>query len=241
MSRKWLRGTIVQIEDCAPKTKRFWIEVQQDTPFHFEPGQFLTLDLPVGAKPKERWRSYSIASPPGDDNVVELVIVQLDGGAGTQYLFEEAGIGTELSFMGPLGKFTLPDNIEQDVCFICTGTGVAPFRSMLLDLYAKKIMTPDFYLIFGTRYVDDILYYDELEELNRKWTNFHYHVALSRDRSTEWHGHTGYVHKVYQDLFHDLRPADFYLCGWRAMINDAKEKIEEMGYPPSSIHREVYD
>lgn len=241
MAKEWYEGTIIQIEDCAPATKRFWLEIDSDETFRFEPGQFVTLDLPIGEKPKDRWRSYSIASAPSDDNIIELVIVILEGGKGTHYLFEEAEVGTKIPFMGPLGKFTLPEELENDLCFVCTGTGVAPFRSMLLDLYRKGVSQPSFYLVFGTRHIDDILYYEELEALNQKWPNFHYIVTLSREQSDEWHGKKGYVHTVYEDLFHDLRPADFYLCGWRVMVNEAKDRIEQMGYPPSSIHREVYD
>ena len=79
----------------------------------------------------KRWRSYSIASWPDGTNVYELLIVLLEGGAGTTYLFNEVKVGSELVFRGPQGVFVLPENIEKDIFFICTGTGIAPFRSML--------------------------------------------------------------------------------------------------------------
>ena len=128
MPREWKEARIIKIEDCAPKTKRFFLQIDSSGPFHFKAGQFVTLDLPIGDKPKDRWRSYSIASPPGNDSIIELVIVWLEKGRGTTWLFTKAGVGSELLLTGPLGKFTLPDKIEKDICFIATGTGVRSKR-----------------------------------------------------------------------------------------------------------------
>ena len=66
-------------------TRRFWIQIPELEKFDFIPGQFVTLDLPIHEKPNKRIRSYSIASWPDGTNVVELVIVLLEGGLGTTY------------------------------------------------------------------------------------------------------------------------------------------------------------
>src|SRR5690606_9211390 len=94
------------------------------------PGQFVTIDLPIHEKPNKRWRSYSIASWPDGTNTFELVIVLLEDGVGSTWIFENVTEGTELTFRGPQGVFTLPDPIDRDLFLICTGTGIAPFRSM---------------------------------------------------------------------------------------------------------------
>ena len=66
-------------------------------------------------------------------------IVKLEGGLGTTYLFEEAKVGTEIKFKKPAGVFTLPADVsDKNLVFICTGTGVAPFRSMVFDLLKKE-------------------------------------------------------------------------------------------------------
>ena len=117
----WHKGIVTRIENETYNTRRFWIEVPELPDFNFAPGQFVTLDLPIHEKVNKRWRSYSIASWP-DGNVIELLIVLLEGGAGTTYLFNEVKEGSELSFRGPQGVFTLPPVIEKDLYFICTGT-----------------------------------------------------------------------------------------------------------------------
>src|SRR3982751_3950674 len=123
----WRKGIVTRIENETASTRRFWIKVPDIESFDFVPGQFVTLDLPIHEKPNKRWRSYSIASWPDGTNVFELLIVLLEGGAGTTYLFNEIKEGSELILRGPQGVFTLPEPIERDLYFISTGTGIAPF------------------------------------------------------------------------------------------------------------------
>src|SRR3989337_4229528 len=130
MVQPWRTGTVIRMEDETLSTRRYWIQVNELDRFDFLPGQFVTLDLPIAEKPNKRWRSYSIASWPDGTNVFELVIVLLEGGLGTNYLFNNVSVGSELTLRGPQGVFTLPPVIEKDLFFICTGTGIAPFRSM---------------------------------------------------------------------------------------------------------------
>jgi ferredoxin-NADP reductase len=54
----------------------------------------------------------------------------MEGGLGTKYMFDEIKVGSELTLRAT-GSFILPNPIEKDLFFICTGTGIAPFRSML--------------------------------------------------------------------------------------------------------------
>ena len=71
--------------------------------------------MPIHEKPNKRWRSYSIASWPDGTNVFELLIVLAEGGLGTNYLFNEVGVGSELIFRGPQGIFVLPQVLEKDI------------------------------------------------------------------------------------------------------------------------------
>jgi len=172
------------------------------------------------------------------------VIVLLDQGAGTNYLFNEVREGSELTFRGPQGVFTLPDVIETDLYFISTGTGIAPFRSMTHHILRNKIPHKNIYLIFGTRTQNELLYFDELKRLEQEVENFHYIPTLSRQK---WDGCCGYVHAIYENLVHEkmvqangLPPAHFYLCGWKNMIDEAKKRIQDLGYERKSIHQELY-
>jgi ferredoxin-NADP reductase len=234
---EWQIGKVVNIIDETPNTRRFFIETQSKENFIFLPGQFVTLDLPIHEKKNKRWRSYSIASPPTKSNIFELVIVLVEDGSGTNYLFKNIKPGDELTFSGPAGVFTLPQDLEKDYFMICTGTGIAPFRSMLQYIYQQQIPAKHIHLIFGTRTKQDLLYYKEMTELDKIMLNFSYHPILSREN---WEGQTGYVHDVYKQLINEERDAHFLLCGWKNMIDDTRHNLAEMGFDKSQIHYELY-
>jgi glycine betaine catabolism B len=233
----WSKGNVIKIEDHTHNTKRFWIEVPGIEKFDFVPGQFVTLDLPIHEKPNKRWRSYSIASWPDGTNVFELVVVLAPQGQGSQYLFNEVKVGTELKFRGPQGVFTLPEKIEHDLYLVCTGTGIAPFRSMIQYIHLHNIPHKHIFLIFGCRTKQDLLYFDELKKLEEDHKGFYYYPTLSRQ---QWEGHFGYVHPIYMELAKDLPEADFYLCGWKQMLDEAKQHLLDMGYDKKRIHIELY-
>lgn len=233
----WRIGKIIRIEDETDDTRRFWFEVPEMTAFDFQPGQFVTLDLPIHEKPNKRWRSYSISSWPDNTNIFELVIVLDKLGLGTPYLFNEVGVGSEISFRGPQGVFTLREPLDKDIFMICTGTGIAPFRSMVNHIKNTGMTYKSIHLIFGCRTQSSLLYYDEFLKLQHTMHDFKYIPTLSRE---QWIGKSGYVHPVYEELCCGKPPANFFLCGWKGMIDEAKRRIMEMGYDKKDIHLEIY-
>lgn len=247
---------MVRIADETATTRRFWIQVPELASFDFTPGQFVTLDLPIHEKPSKRWRSYSIASWPNGTNVIELVIVLLEGGAGTTWLFNEVREGSELVLRGPQGVFVLPEVIEKDLFFVCTGTGIAPFRAMSHHILNHNVPHRDIYLIFGCRKFSDCLYGPELTGLAAKVDSFHYIPTFSREEAgaavagMDMAFRTGYVHAVYEEICrrntgalpdgNGPYPAAFYLCGWKNMIDEAKQRIQALGFDRKAIHQELY-
>ncbi len=236
----WYDSHIIKIEDAGTGTKRFWVETEGENPFDFKAGQFVVMDLPISDKRLKRWRSYSIANPPDGGRVLEFCISRYEPGAGTRFFFEEAGVGTAIRFKGPEGGFYLREPIEKDLVFICTGTGIAPFRSMIQDLRNRQTPHKNLHLIFGTRTETGILYGQEMEALAGELPGFRYDVALSRQ--PEWPGFRGYVHQIYEAAYATARPDIlFYICGWSAMVDDAVAKlIVEMGYDRSQVIYELY-
>ena len=104
-------------------------------------------------------------------------------------------------------------------------------------------------LIFGCRTRKDLLYFDEMTALQKELPGFSYSPVLSRE---SWEGRTGYVHQVYLDLIREnkpkeaagsdaaLKPSRFFLCGWKDMIDEAKNKITGEGYTKKDIVQEIY-
>ncbi len=234
----WYDGKVIEIKDISPTTKHFLLEVPELEQIDFRAGQFITMDLPIHEKRLKRWRSYSIANPPNGKNTIELCIVYLEGGLASEYLFKELQLHDTIKFKGPVGVFVLPEKLEDSVVLICTGTGVAPFRSMIYDLIQKQKLPKHLHLIFGTRLQENILYREEFEALQLKYPEFKYTVTLSRDKN--WKGATGYVHAIYESEYAKQPSTKFYLCGWQTMIDEANVRLQKMGVPTSNIVYELY-
>ena len=224
---------VAVLVDIIKETKsnwRFIIESPLYDKIDFVSGQLLQLKVPG-----KDWdgkdmitRNYSIASWADGTNKLELIVTNLEGGKMSDYLFKDCKIGDEVFYKGPMGIFTLPNPIERDLFFVCTGSGISPFRSMINYLTINKVPTKKIYMIFGTRKKEDIVYYDELLELEKQNPNFIYIPVLSREK---WEGKSGYVHDVYLDLIKDRKDkALFYLCGWTGMIQDTRDNLDKLGY-----------
>lgn len=240
---------VTQIIEETHNTRRFFFEVPETEDFVFEPGQFVTLDLPIHEVKNKRWRSYSISSAPLGNNTFELLIVLNKEGTGTTWMWENVETGTEMIFRGPLGKFTMPQTLDKDLYLICTGTGIAPFRSMVNHIEQHKIAHKRIYLIFGTRRFGDELYKAEMLNLEQIMPDFLYLPVYSREPAGQQYL-SGYVHEVYSDILRKKMadsenpevapPATFMLCGWQNMIDEARQRLTEMGYTRADVHYELY-
>jgi len=132
-------------------------------------------------------------------------------------------VGDEVQVTGPSGKrFLIPKEPDKhDYIFMATGTGIAPFRSMCKELFENPNgpTSSEVHLIMGVPYSTDLLYDDFFIELSSKYENFHYHIAVSRDRQPD--GSKGlYVGQLleqkYNELFGPLLSSDrglMYICG----------------------------
>jgi CDP-4-dehydro-6-deoxyglucose reductase len=231
-----LQSTIIEILDESPRVKRFFLKVDDVTKFEFSPGQFVIIDFPDidHAFP---YRSYSIASTTKNENIIEICVVIKEDGCASPLLFK-AQVGDHYTLSLAQGKFILPQEIDRDLTFICTGTGVAPFRSMIKDIYERNIPHRNIYLYFGNRKEEDILYRKEFEELENTYPEFHFTPILSQD---QWAGANGYLHPHYLKEFQNKRDAFFYICGWTEMVREAKNNLKALGYDRRSIKIELYD
>lgn len=235
---QWYQAEVVDIIKEAYNIRRFYLRFNELEVYDFKAGQHVKIEFPIPSK--KNYRQYSIASAPNGSNIIELLIVLDPNGLATNYLFNEVNIGSFLKTSEPRGNFLLEEDINTDLYFICTGTGLAPLRSMYLQIYNRKISHKNIHLIFGTRFMRDMIYLDEMQELG-KTNTFKFYPVLSRETSSDWNGARGYVHQIYKDLLKDKPEAEFYICGWRDMVTETRTNLLEMGYNRKIVHFERYD
>jgi CDP-4-dehydro-6-deoxyglucose reductase len=162
----WYQGKVVDIIKETPSIRRFYIQVPELETYTFQAGQHIKIEFPFNVK--KNYRQYSLANAPNGSNVFELLIVLDPNGLATNYLFNEVDIGSMLKISEPRGSFVHKPDADKDICFICTGVGLAPLRSMYLDIIKNNVPHRHMYLIFGTRYMHDMVYLEEMEQLTQR-------------------------------------------------------------------------
>lgn len=220
------------------ETRHFELVFEPGTAFDFEPGQFVNTMAPSSEdKAKIIKRPYSIASPPFLKGHIDLVWKRVEGGFMTNYLWKLKE-GDGLQIQGPLGRFTLKQPLPKRIAFVATGTGIAPFRAMVHELF-KKGTDREIWLIFGNRYETDILYDEEWKELAKQRANFHYLPAISRPQ--QWKGEKEYVQKLLPKYLKTPADTHVYICGLTNMINEVQKTALEMGFTKEQVFFEKYD
>jgi len=207
--------------------------------FAFVPGQWLSLKANKSSG-EEITRAYSIASPPGADNRFALCLNRVQDGFMSNFLCDMRE-GAEIPCQGPFGDFILRPPL-RDTIFIATGTGIAPFRSMLHWLLEDSSRHQDhqLWLLFGSRYEKDIYYHDEFLRLAAEHANFHYLPTLSRG-SPEWKGLRGYVQEHVLGIVQGRADVRAYICGLEKMIKANRDLLKSLGCDRKSILYEKYD
>lgn len=149
--------------------------------------------------------------------------------------------GAKIAFQGPFGDFILRPTL-RDTVFVATGTGIAPFRSMLHWLLAEndRHQGHQFSLLFGARREQDIYYRDEFEELAARHANFHFLPTLSR-AAAEWKGLRGYVQEHLPEIAGTRTDMHAYICGLDKMVKENRELLKSLGWDRTSIRYEKYD
>jgi ferredoxin-NADP reductase len=226
--------TLAESTDLAPREKNLLFKLPAGKTLHFKAGQFAQLFIPNGDKVKRT--AYSIASSPQRTDGFELCVTHVDGGVSSTYL-HNMKVGDKIQGMAPLGTFVLKDE-SRDFVFVSTGSGIAPFRSMIGDLSARGV-PKNMTLLYGHRYEPDLLYRTEWESLQKANPRFKYYPTLSRD--TAWTGAKGYVQTHIENAVPDPKSANYYICGLNNMITAVNEKLLSLGVPPAQIHFERYD
>jgi CDP-4-dehydro-6-deoxyglucose reductase len=228
-----MRARLIAAREIAPYTSHFEFEAV-DWDAAFVPGQFLSLTKTIGEDAITR--AYSIASPP-DGRGFALCANLVPDGRFSPFLFGMRP-GDEVDFKGPYGAFILRRPVSDSI-FVATGTGIAPFRSMLMAKLAEH-REQGFTLVFGVRHEEGLLYHAEWLRMAEEFPNFRYIPTLTRP-SDGWNGDVGRVHGHALEALAERRDVDVYVCGLREMVDELRSRLKELGYDRKRVVYERYD
>ena len=212
------------------------VELLEPNRLEFAAGQYLLLDV----EGTEQKKSYSICSAPSLNHAVELLVDVTPGGHGSKHV-QALEPGHEVSFMAPVGVFTLgaEDLGEEKLVFVATGSGVSPLRSMILDLLIDKKDKRPISLFWGLRGADDMIWEEDFQQLADEYENFEFELILSQPPEG-WKLSRGYVTDLLGVYDHGGGKTGYYVCGNTGMIEDAKALLAKEGVPDAHVHNEKF-
>ena len=267
MSDDLLNATLIERHDLNDELSIVKVRPDVCEVSEFKPGQFAMLGFPredtltpsgngKGRKPRMIRRAYSIASSAEVRDHVELFVVLVEEGKLTPRLWSVTQGGRLWMDDRIKGEFTM-DGVPpgRDLVMVSTGTGIAPFISMLRT-YAGQPYWRRLVVINGVRRATDLGYREELEQISRKDPNVIYIPLVSREPAdSDWPGLRGRVQTVLDDdaayerlVGAPLHPQQchVFLCGNPDMITSAEASLLERGFithkknSPGNIHFERY-
>jgi len=223
------------MENLTHDIKQVLLELVDPAQIDFRAGQYIQMEVPANDLSAEPvYRAYSIASSPSDTGRLELEIRKVAKGIATTYVHETLQPGDTVRINGPYGSFYVRDT-DRDIIFIAGGSGMAPIKSMLLDL-AEKRSTRGIRYFFGARGTEDLFLLSLMQELQQQLPGFVFIPALSHpDPKDNWTGEKGLITEVVGRQLTDNTAAEAYLCGSPGMIKACVAVLTGKGIPAERI------
>jgi ferredoxin-NADP reductase len=233
----WRLGRVAKLIDETGHAKSIVLEVP-GWPGHIA-GQHVDVRL-TAEDGYQTERSYSIASAP-EESTVELTVERIDDGEVSPYLTEELRVDDELELRGPFGGyFNWRETDGGPLLLIAGGSGVVPLMAMLRHRAATS-STVDAHLLLSARTLEDVLYRDELGQLEKE-DGLAVHLTFTRYPPAGW---GGFDRRIDAEMLATVGPAParrprIFICGPTAFVERAANLLVTLGHPPGAIRTERF-
>ena len=223
----------------APNVMTFSFQPVSGALFSYDPGQFLTLELPVPGGPL--YRTYTISSSPTRPTSLTITVkAQLDS-IGTRWMLDNLRPGMRLKVSGPAGHFSLVNNPADRYLFISAGSGVTPMKSMTTYLYDSG-RDPDIVFVNCARRPSEIIFKEALEHMatringiDLKW------VVEETDPYRPWTGYLGTFNQLMLGLMaQDYLEREVFCCGPEPFMLAVREALIGLGFDMDHYHQESF-
>ncbi|HEY0261608.1 MAG TPA: ferredoxin--NADP reductase [Chitinophagales bacterium] len=215
------------------------------TNFHYLPGQYLTLRLPINGEHVNR--SYSFCSSPYANELPTITVKQVEGGKASTFVNQHLQAGAEIEVMEPNGNFHSPisaSNAKKYVLF-GGGSGITPVFAILKSvLIAEPNSTVT--LFYGNRDTASIIFKNELETFQNQYGSRLKVVHILDKEEAGWTGHTGFMVKekalqlLKENTDLNFANAEFFICGPTPMMKEVEAALESLNVAKDKVHIEYF-
>ena len=227
-------ATVLSATDLTVNVRQL-VVLPREQRIMFQPGQWVSLKLPVGSRPPLN-RAYSMAAPATASGELTLIFDRVTDGLGSTYLFQIKP-GQELALSGPFGNFLLPTSVDREVLFVARYTGLVPIRCMLKELYARPYRGPVL-LVAVAPAEEELLFHQELLSLAVTHPSFRYLplvAAMGEQQAVDltW--------RMLGPLLEGAEKVLPMLCGTKGFVRPLRTRLIETGYDRKEVKIETYD
>lgn len=233
-----LRVERITRETPEVRTFRMVLPDGGDLPFEHLPGQYLTLSPQIDGKTVKR--TYTIASAPTRRGYCEVTIKREEKGLVSRHMHDVVKEGDTLHVAAAAGRFTFTGAEAGSIALLAGGVGVTPLMSILRYLTDRN-WGGQIYMVFCCKTEADIIFREELEDLQRRFPNLHLTLTLTRAEGTAWKGVTGRIdERLLRRAIPNVTAIPYYLCGPAEMLTATRDLLRQMGVPESNIRMESF-
>ncbi|MEJ6952544.1 4Fe-4S binding protein [Natronospora cellulosivora (SeqCode)] len=233
----YYEAEIKSIKELSKDIKEFNIKLIKPNKMNLTPGQFILIKID---KENDVDRAYSISKANQEGTEISITVKKVDYGYGTNIMFSDFSEGDRVEIIGPLGREIRIDYSNKKLMFLANGIGITPFvlgSENSLEYKDLYNFDGEIDLLYGVRYQEDLIYDQLFSDLEKKHSNFNYHKALSREDSSN--ARKGYITDILKDMDVD-KDTVVYICGTRAMADDATKILLNKGLAKEAINYEDF-
>lgn len=233
-ARKVVQAKVYRVTPAADDVSLLQLRFPAGVKVKFKAGQYLDVLLEDGSR-----RSFSMANPPQSSDGALLHIRRLPGGKFSDGVLGTLVAGDVVRVELPFGDFYLREDSPTPMVLVASGTGFAPIKSMLEDMFRRGVKR-EAVLYWGGRREKDLYAMD----LPQKWAAQHpwlRFVPVLSEPEAGWTGRTGFVHRAVMEDLPDLSGYQVYACGVTAMIEAARADFTaRCGLPPDAFFCDAF-
>lgn len=225
-----LRGAIVDVRTETADSATVTIKPGWGFSADYQPGQYVGIGLRVDGR--WHWRSYSLTSVPvRDKKLITITVKATPEGFLSTHLVNGVKPGTIVRLAAPKGDFALPDPPPSKILFVSAGSGITPLMAMLRSLTARG-QSPDIVHLHSAPSADDVIFHDELRELENRQPGYRLHLQL-----TQQNGKLDF--ERLDELVPDWQDRPTWACGPTPML-DTVEKVWDAAGLSDELHMERF-
>ncbi|AKC06429.1 MULTISPECIES: hybrid-cluster NAD(P)-dependent oxidoreductase [Rhizobium/Agrobacterium group] len=229
----------ISVTPETPDVMTFLFRSEDQNWFRYLPGQFVTLELPVGKEPL--YRTYTLSSSPSRPYALSVTVKAQATSIGTRWMFDNLKPGMKIRALGPLGDFSYVRHPGDKYLFISAGSGVTPMMSMVRDM-SDRAPQSDIAFINCSRSPSDIVFRHELEYLARFMPKLSLGFIVENCGRTDlWSGLKGMVDKAKIALLSpDFMDRTVFCCGPEPFMAAIRSMLDASGFDMSRYHQESF-